>query len=143
MSLASAPHLVFRLDGVVVREALGAPCFTPGMEVLLSELSRGFTQWLFCEDARADTTLALKNLRLDRLIPGDRWLFSSGRFRADFPKELINELVMRTGGRREDLLWIDNRPAVTAAVLRAGMNAVIFVDTFRLRRNLVLRGLVK
>jgi hypothetical protein len=144
MSLPSAPHLVFRLEGVVMREAHGAPCFTPGMEVLLSELSGDFTQWLFCEDPwEEDTALASENLRLDRLIPRDRWLFSSGRFRADLPKELIIELVRRTGGRREDLLWIDDRPAVTAAVLRAGMNAVIFVDAFRLRRNLVLRGLVK
>jgi len=76
------------------------------------------------------------------LIPGANWLFASGRFRAD-PQELIKELMIRTGGRREDLLWIDDRPAVTSSVIRARVNAVIFVDALRLRRNLVLRGLVK
>ena len=143
MSRASAPHLVFRLHGVVVQEAHGAPRFTPGMEVLLGELSGDFPQWLFCEGVREDAVLALRNLRLDQLIPRDRWLFASGRFRADLPHELIKELMARTGRRREELLWVDDRPAVTSSVIRAGMNAVIFVDAFRLRRNLVLRGLVK
>ena len=113
------------------------------MEALLIELSEGFTEWLFCEDVREDDLLALENLRLDRLIPRDRWLWASGGFRAELPGELIKGLAARTGGRPEELLWIDDRPAVTSSVIRAGMNAVIFVDAFRLRRNLVLRGLVK
>ncbi len=142
MSRARAPHLVFRFHGVVMREAHEVPSFTPGMEVLLKELSGDFTQWLFCEGAGEDTA-ALENLRLERLIPADKWLFASGRFRADLPNELIKELMARTGGRREELLWIDDRPAVTSSVIRAGINAVIFVDAFRLRRNLVLRGVIK
>ena len=143
MSRAGVPHLVFRLHGVVVQEAHGAPRFTAGMDVLLGELSGDFPQWLFCEGVREDTALALENLRLDQLIPRDKWLFASGRLSADLPGELIKELVTRTGAQREELLWIDDRPAVTSSVIRAGMNAVIFVDAFRLRRNLVLRGLVK
>ena len=143
MSSDRISHLVFRLYGPVTGVTQGRRWITPGMEALLRELSADFAEWLFCEDAREDDLAALESLRLDRLIPRDRWLFDSGGFRADFPRELIDGLVTRTGARREELLWIDDRPAVTSSVIRAGMHAVVFVDAFRLRRNLVLRGLVK
>jgi hypothetical protein len=113
------------------------------MGELLGELSTDFTLWLFCEPTQERLAEVLETLQLDRLICRVRWLFASERFCVAMPKELIEELVARTGGRQEELLWIDDRPAVTSAVIRAGMNAVVFVDVFRLRRNLVLRGLVK
>ena len=55
----------------------------------------------------------------------------------------MDEFLAQAGCGREELLHIDDRPAVTSAVIRAGMNAVVFVDASRLRRNLKLRGLVK
>lgn len=136
-------HLVFRLEGVVTRTESGARAVTPGMGELLKELSSDFKMWLFCEGAEEELAPILEGLQLERVIPRIRWLFASELFRADIPGRLIRQLVRRTAARREDLLWIDDRPSVTAGVIRAGMNAAVFVDAFRLRRNLVLRGLVK
>ena len=143
MSEPVVHHLVFRLHGVVMQKSLGPACMTPDMGDLLRELSRDFIVWLFCEPSREELAPVMESLQLDQMIPRAHWLFASGRLCAEKPKELIEELMARTGGRREELLWIDDRPAVATAVIRAGMHAVAFVDAFRLRRNLVLRGLVK
>ncbi len=143
MTGPSIRHFVFRLQGVVMQAASSARGMTPGIGQLFSELSADFKLWLFCEPDREELAPIAGNLKLDNMIPRARWLFASGELCAEKPKELIEELVRRTGGRREEILWIDDRPAVTSAVIRAGMNAVVFVDAFRLRRNLVLRGLVK
>jgi hypothetical protein len=136
-------HIVFRLAGVVTQASHGAPCLIPGMGELLQELSPDFTLWLFCEPVPEEPVAVLESLQLDRLISRARWLFASERFCVAMPKELIEELMVRTDGRQGELLWIDDRPAVTSAMIRAGLNAVVFVDAFRLRRNLVLRGLVQ
>ena len=143
MTVSGARHLVVRLSGVVIQTASGAPRVTPGMEELLRELSEEFTLWLLCEGPEEGLALVVEGLRLNRVIPRSHWFFISEGLRADMPKEAVEGLVARTGGSREAFLLIDDRPAVTTAVIRAGMNAVVFVDAFRLRRNLVLRGLVK
>ena len=136
-------HFIFRLRGVVVQTDRGTPRMTPGMGDLLQELSPDFNLWLFCEAAEDELSLMIDGLQLAPMVPATRRLSAAGNFRTDMPEELVDALVKRTGGPRESLLWIDDRPSVTSAVIRAGMNAVVFVDIFRLRRNLVLRGLVK
>src|SRR5208282_2063722 len=101
---------------------------TPGMGELLRELSEDFNLWLFCEQPEEELSPVVGGLRLDEIFPRERQLFASGRFSTDLPAQLTDELLARTGARPEELLWIDNRPAVTSAVIRAGMNAVVFVD---------------
>ena len=102
--------------------------------------------WLFCEIDGDVIASTLERLRIERCIPGSQWLFSSGNHRSlrvNAPAELIAALPERVMSGQEQLVWIDDRPAVTAALIRAGMNAVVFIDAPRLRRNLVLRGLLQ
>ena len=122
---------------------LGRLCVGPGVEPFLAEVSVHFKLWLFCEAPHEVVTPTLLRLRLDRFFPRDRWLFSSTACNADRAESLIERLPQITGASLGELLWIDDRAAVDAAVLRAGLNAVAYVDPFRLRRNLVLRGLLK
>ena len=136
-------HLVFRLDGVVAQTRLAAVVVGPGMGRLLREIAPVFLLWLFCDGQEKETAAAAETLRLDGLVPRSRWLFASEGFRVDLPDQLVGRLMERTGAPREEIIWIDDRPAVTSALIRAGMNAVAFVDAPRLRRNLVLRGLIK
>ncbi len=146
-------HLVFRLEGVVMRTVPAPSRVTPGMAELVEELGADFDLWLFCESPEAELAPVLESLQLDRLVPRNHWLFPSEGFRGGeqsgrvkgglVPKGLVEGIRRRTGARREGLLVIDDRPAVTAAAIRTGINAVAFVDASRLRRNLVLRGLVR
>ena len=122
---------------------LGRLCVGPGVEPFLAEVSVHFKLWLFCEAPYEVVTPTLLRLRLDRFFPRDRWLFSSTACNADRAESLIERLPQIIGASLGELLWIDDRAAVDAAVLRAGLNAVAYVDPFRLRRNLVLRGLLK
>jgi hypothetical protein len=134
----------WREDGSLLgKRALGGVRLADGIQDLLTSLNGVLDAWLFCEIAEAVMAPTMERLMLDRCVPRSRWLFSSGRFRVEMPGELIARLMERMAARREELLWVDDRPAVTAALIRAGMNAVAFVDPFRLRRNLVLRGLLQ
>ena len=117
-----------------------------GIEELLISINGVLDSWLFCEIDGNDIVSAMERLGIERCIPRTRWLFSSEdrqRLRVDVPRELIAAIAERVKAPRETLLWIDDRPRVTAALIRAGMNAVAFVDAFRLQRNLVLRGLLQ
>lgn len=130
------------LLGMRVLESLRV---TAGIEELLASVDSLLDSWLFSEIDRGVIAPALKRLGIDRRIPANRWLFSSDnrRLRVDAPRELIGAITRRLNAPRTALLWIDDRPSVTARVIRGGSNAVVFVDAFRLRRNLVLRGLLE
>jgi hypothetical protein len=122
---------------------LGRLCVGPGVSQFLAEVSVRFTPWLFCEVPEEVLAPTILRLRLDRFFEKDRWLFSSAACNAERVGSLTERLQRITGASLGELLWIDDRAAVAAAVLRAGLNAVAYVDPFRLRRNLVLRGLLK
>jgi FMN phosphatase YigB (HAD superfamily) len=42
-----------------------------------------------------------------------------------------------------EVLWVDDRSMADLAAIRAGLNAVAYVDPHRFRRNLVLRGMIE
>ena len=141
---ASADHqIILRLEGVVARPGPAGPEMRPGMGELLGEIAGSFPLWLFCERSRGEAASAAERLSLGGFVPRTRWLFASKDLPVEAPERLVTNLMRRTGARRDELLWVDDRPAVTSATIRAGMNAVVFVDAFSLRRNLVLRGLLK
>jgi hypothetical protein len=122
---------------------LGRLCLGAGVEQFLVEAETRFTLWLFCEAPEPAIAPVLVRLGLERLLPRSRWIFSSTLWQAGSAGALIARLSGITGAAPGELLWIDDRAAVDAALLRAGLNAVAYVDPFRLRRNLVLRGLLK
>ena len=118
-------------------------CLTAGIEKLLPEVAGRLECWLYCEGTVEELTPRLLRLRLDRFFPENRRLFSADGLRTDRPSELVPALLARTASHIDELLWIDDRSSVDAALIRAGVNAAAFVDSYRLRRNLVLRGLIR
>src|SRR5690606_34160587 len=48
----------------------------------------------------------------------------------------------KAGKTIEETLWVADQPAMTSAAVRLGLNAIIFADSRRLRRELVLRSLL-
>ncbi len=126
----------------LVTQVLNGLHLTDGMEALIAEVGSVLTPWLYFEIPEPDLAPAIFRLKLDRRVPGSRWLFSSGNAGEDFARRLAARLQERMEARQEELLWVDDRGEVTSAAIRAGVNAVTFVDSRRLRRNLVLRGVL-
>jgi hypothetical protein len=143
MSARPSSQIILRLEGVVVRPGMTGPEVVPGMAELLREMGPLFPLWLYGEQREGEGATAAERLRLDSLVPRFHWIFASEDLPGDAPERLVTNLMVRTGADRDRLLWVDDRPAMTSSVIRAGMNAVVFVDAFRLRRNLVLRGLLR
>lgn len=113
------------------------------MIVILREISEQYDLWLFCEGDRLGILPSLQRLDLGRFFQPEHWLFTPELgFRAQMP-ELIPELLSASKANLDELLWVDDRSMVTSAATRAGLNAITYVDPFRFRRNLLLRGLVE
>ncbi len=129
-------------DGTALsRRALDRLEITPGIEEVVAALD-GRSCWLFCELPPEPLQPTLERLALERLFPRERRYYPRESCRSGRPKGPFARLVTLTRARGEELLWIDDRPAVAALAIRSGLNAVAFVDSKRLRRNLVLRGLL-
>jgi hypothetical protein len=139
MTVHRISRLVFWLNGALVSNDAGRRLL-PGMAGLLDELAPGYELWLVsCYPARQTAAVISENAL-------SRWF---GRER-DYvlPDDVVNHggilSLMVTAGvvQPGKSLWIDDHPVRTMLAIRQGIDAGIFVDARRLRRDLWLWGIV-
>jgi hypothetical protein len=132
------------LSAVQAYEAVSACLKTSvPMSDLLNEITRQFDLWLVCEADRLRMLPALQRLGLSLFFQPDRWIFSPELGKQAQIPQIIPELLSISMAGLGELLWVDNRSMVDSAAIRAGLNAVAYVDPYRFRRNLVLRGMIE
>jgi FMN phosphatase YigB (HAD superfamily) len=122
-----------------VREAL-AP--TPGLHGFLDEVKRRYCLWLISDYPRRWTDELLDLLNLRAFFQQDCVLFPAALHLPRLMPYLIPTMLTASGTSLEQCLFVDARAANTAAAIRNGLNAAVFVDVPRLRRNLVLRSML-
>lgn len=109
---------------------------------LLVHLSPAFELYLASDYPRQWLFLALERTGLSRFFPPDRvCVLAEHDTGATYP-ELFTFLVAAEVIIPGSTLWVDHNSRRTTAALRAGIDAAIFVDVPRLRRDLALWGLV-
>lgn len=139
MTMQRITRLVFWLDGVVVS---GTPeCqLQPGMAQVLDELKDRFELWLVSDYSARHTTAVISQNGLSSwfdngavyVLPDD----------SASHQVLLQSLVAIRVITPGSSLWIDDHPARTMVAVRQGIDASIFVDARRLRRDLWLWGIV-
>jgi hypothetical protein len=113
------------------------------MNIILRELMGNFNLWLFCEVDRKGLLPSLKRLDLNRYFPPNHQLFTPELGVSVQMPDLIPAVLSASKANLDELLWVDDRSMVTSAAIRAGLNAVAYVDPFRFRRNLILRRMIE
>ncbi|MDD5371022.1 MAG: hypothetical protein PHQ40_18230 [Anaerolineaceae bacterium] len=113
------------------------------MNIILMELTGKFDLWLFCEVDRIGLLPSLKRLDLNRYFPPNHQLFTPELGASGQVPDLIPALLSASKANLDELLWVDDRSMIASAAIRAGLNAVAYVNPFRFRRNLILRRMIK
>ena len=121
---------------------LSAVALSPGMADLLAEARTEYECWLV-SSYPSDWLQALDQ-RLGLSI-----MFSPARVQV-FPQAGLGKClpdvfvwaIQKAQKRMESCLWVAGEAAMTTSAVRVGLNAIVFADSRRLRRELVLRGML-
>ena len=110
----------------------------PGMSSLMGELARTSEVFLVSDYPRDWLMPALARSGLEPYCPADKITYTAG---LGGYGGLFERLVAAGVILRGHTLWIDAHSRRTSEALRRGIDAAIFVDARRLRRDLGLWGL--
>jgi hypothetical protein len=113
----------------------------PGVNEVLQELAQDYSIYIFSQlptdiYGRIIQKLGLGSPDMDKTIFSNQ-LSLSGWDDAVFKKMALGEQKLT-----DACMWVDADSHMTSAAIRAGIHAIIFVDSRRLRREIALRGLL-
>jgi len=114
----------------------------PGMKALVDELAEKCMTCLVSDYPRLWLKRIWENTGLSSLLTDDRTLILAEANIPDTYPELF-QIVMHTFETRPgSALWIDYSSPRTSWAIRQGIDAIVFVDEGRLRRELEMRTLL-
>jgi len=141
-------HSVFSLTGMRfetcnLKEMIvdNAPPILGIMDVL-KELGEKKSLFMFSQYPPEMYDRIKTRLGLDKLIPEKNVFFTSGSGVQNLKSGIIERLIFNKWITPGKSIFIDNDSRRTSAAIRAGIDAIIFVDSRRLRREIALRGLL-
>jgi hypothetical protein len=139
MSEQRIRRLVFWLDGALVAKAPDGR-IQPGLAGVLDELIHRFELWLVSDYPAEPTAAVIAENGLSRWFD-DESVFLLPQGMAD-QQQILDALVTAGVIVPGESLLIDNHPTRTLLAVRQGIDASIFVDARRFRRDLVLWRIV-
>jgi FMN phosphatase YigB (HAD superfamily) len=109
---------------------------------VIDELAPKYRLCLASDYPRAWLVPAMQRLGLSGCFEEDAIFFMADYAPPDYFAAIFDALIAAGALIPERCLWVDDNPWRTAAAVRRGINATIFVDSRRLRRDVALWGLV-
>lgn len=113
----------------------------PGMPALLGELAEAYRLRLVAGFPRQWATPVVERAGVARCF-SEPVLFSAEYGPADCGPALLEKLLASGEIVRDSTLWVDDHPHRAMSAIRLGIDAAIFVDEPRLRRDLGLWSLL-
>jgi len=115
-------------------------CIDPGLLALVSELSLRREVVLFSDYPKS----WLSELDLDGTIAGlfSRVVYLEEMGCSNIQAGIFDQLVLDHQVRAGECIWVDGDPLRTSMSLRRGIDAIIYVDAYLLRRELQLRSIL-
>lgn len=114
----------------------------PGMVEVLQELEGKYNLWLIANCPRDWLLPNARLVHLPRLFPEDSILICPELALPRLIPDIFYLAAHRAGKSIENCLLVAADSAITTAAVKIGLNAIIFADASRLRRELGLRRLL-
>jgi FMN phosphatase YigB (HAD superfamily) len=114
----------------------------PGIMDILNELHGKNVLFLFSQYPPEIYAPLGSRFGLELLIPRKNVSFASEMSLQNMTTAIIEKLCLEQGLIPGRSLWVDSDSHRTSAAIREGVDAIIYVDSRRLRREIALRGLL-
>lgn len=114
----------------------------PGIVEVLEELEGKYSLWLIANCPREWLLPIAQRLDLLRLFPENSTVICPESELTALIPDVFYLAAQRAEKSVEDCLLVAADSAITTAAVTIGLNAIIFADAYRLRRELGLRGLL-
>jgi beta-phosphoglucomutase-like phosphatase (HAD superfamily) len=114
----------------------------PGMKPLIEELSANFKLYLVSDYPRRWLKRIVENTGLVQYFKDDDTLVLAEEDAPHTYPELFESVARTFGIQPGSSLWIDHSSPHTSWAIRQGIDAIVFVDAQRLRRELGMRNLL-
>jgi len=113
-----------------------------GMAGILEELIENHKVEILSQYSTELTKKILKKTYLLPKFPEDRIRYTTEMHLPDLEQCLAAKYMCEGWIQRGESIWVDADPHRTMAFIRAGIDAIIFIDSTKLRREIALRGLL-
>ncbi len=138
LALTQAPLAETELASRIERSIMPIP----GVLDVVGELVGEYGLWLIAHCPREWLVPVFERLDLVRLFPGDSILVCPESGLSGLLPDVFYLAAQQAGKPFEDCLLVAADSAITTAAVNVGLNAIIFTDAHRLRRELSLRQLL-
>lgn len=115
---------------------------TQGILAVLSELQTRYSLTLFSQFSSELLHQIPSLLVLKEFIPEENILYARETGFYDQPDSLFQKLIAMGIINPRKSIWVDSNSKLTSISMRAGVDAIIFLNSEKLRRELALRGLL-
>lgn len=115
---------------------------TRGIPGVLAELQTRFSLTLFSQFSPELLHQISSLSALKEYFPEESILYACEMGSTDQPVSLVKKFIAMGRIHPGKSIWVDSSSARTSASIRAGVDAIIFLNSEKLRREIALRGLL-